>query len=257
MGLLQNYILEVCVDSVESAIQAQQGGANRLELCANLLIGGTTPSIHLYNEVRKHTTLPIRALIRPRFGDFLYTNYEFEIMKNEVMMYRKAEIDGVVIGCLQADGMLDMNRMADLITIANGMKITVNRAFDMLKNPVEALEKMKQLGVDTVLTSGQKQCCLDGTLLIEQLIEQSEKKINIMIGAGVNASVIEQMLIRTNATQFHMSGKIALDSLMVYRKEGISMGLPSFSEYQILQTSRQNIEDAKNIILTKIKENYN
>ena len=255
MGLLQNYILEVCVDSVKSAIQAQQGGADRLELCSNLIIGGTTPSIHLYNEVRKHTTVPIRVLIRPRFGDFLYSNYEFEIMKNEVMMYRKAKIDGIVIGCLQADGMLDMNRMANLITIANGINITVNRAFDMVKDPVEEFKKMKQLGVDTVLTSGQKQCCLDGVLLIQQLIEQSESKINIMSGSGVNARVIEQMMVKTNATQFHMSGKIELDSLMVYRKEEISMGLPAFSEYQILQTSRQNIEDAKNIILTKLKEN--
>jgi len=252
--LLQNYILEVCVDSVESAVEAQQGGANRLELCGNLIIGGTTPSIQLYYEVRKHTTLPINVLIRPRFGDFLYSHFEFEVMKNEVMMYREAKADGVVIGCLEANGKLDVNRIEELISIAKGMKVTINRAFDMLKNPIETLEQMKQLGVNTILTSGQKQHCLEGVSLIKQLIEQSEGKVNILIGAGVNAKVIKQLMVSTKSTQFHMSGKIVIDSSMRYRKEGISMGLPFFSEYQILQTSRQNIEDAKNIILTQLKE---
>lgn len=246
---MHNYILEVCADSVESAIEAQKGGADRIELCSNLIIGGTTPSIQLYQEVRKQIELPIKVLIRPRFGDFLYSNYEYEIIKNEIKMFKELNADGVVVGCLLADGTLDIKRLEELLFIAGSMPVTVNRSFDMLKNPMDDFKKMINLGVNTVLTSGQKQNCFDGMEFIQQLIEIAEGKIHVLVGGGVNADVIKQFMLRTSVTNFHLSGKVVQNSSMEYRNETVSMGLPNFSEYQIWQTNKELIADAKSVIL--------
>jgi copper homeostasis protein len=246
---MNRYLLEACVDSVESAIVAQEGGAERLELCSNLIIGGTTPGIKLFYEIQRNVSLPIRVLIRPRYGDFFYTKYEYEIMKQEVQMFHEAGAEGIVIGCLNADGTLDMERITELFKQSKDMKVTIHRAFDMVNDPMTAFLQLKELGVDTVLTSGQRNHCLEGADLIRKLVESAENRVHILVGGGVNATVIEQMIERTGAKHFHMSGKETISSAMLYRNEDISMGLPCFSEYQMYRTSKQEIEKARKAIV--------
>ncbi len=247
------HILEVCVDSVESALAAAGGGADRIELCSNLIIGGTTPSEALLKEVRKVTDIPIRVLIRPRFGDFCYTKYEFSIIKEEVKMFRKLGADGIVIGILKPDGNLDINRIKILIKEAGGMAVTLHRAFDVCKNPYETLERVKYLGIDTILTSGQKNHCIDGKELLKDLVEQAGDKIEIMIGGGVNAEAISQLAPYTGARAFHMSGKKEMESAMVYRNKEVSMGLPVMSEYTIWRADEEKIREAC-FVLDKVSD---
>lgn len=245
---MENYILECCVDSVESAINAAKGGASRLELCANLIIGGTTPDVALVKEIRKYTDIRIHALIRPRFGDFCYTEHEMEIMKMQIHALKEAGVEGVVIGVLDEDGNLDMPKMQSLMQQAEGLSITLHRAFDMCRDPYQALEEAILLGVHTILTSGQKQSAWEGKELLAELVEKADGRIDIMAGAGIGASVIEKLIPVTKGTSYHMSGKVTLDSPMRYRKEEVSMGLPSLSEYEIWQTSMDAVKAAVKVL---------
>ena len=245
---MKDFVLECCVDSVESALEADKGGADRIELAANLIIGGTSPSIALYNEIRRQSDIKIFVLLRPRFGDFHYTKNEFKILKEEVAMFRDAGADGVVVGCLNVDGTLDLEKMEELVKEAGDMHVTLHRAFDMTKDPFETLEQAKKLGIKTILTSGHKNNALDGKDLIKELVEKAGDDIEILVGSGVNANVIKEFLADTNATSFHMSGKVNLDSKMEYRKEGVSMGLPMMSEYEICQTSAEKIREAREVL---------
>ena len=245
---MKNYILECCVDSVESAINAKSGGASRIELCSNLIIGGTTPDLALVREIRRHTDIRIHALIRPRFGDFFYSKYEMEIMKNQIRSLKEAGVEGVVIGVLDEEGNLNKDAMKELIAEAEGLSITLHRAFDMCRDPYQALEDAIELGIHTILTSGQKQSAWEGRDLLADLIEKANGRIDIMAGAGINASAIERLAPITKGTSYHMSGKITLDSQMKYRKEDVSMGLPSLSEYEIWQTSEDAVREAVEVL---------
>lgn len=245
---MKNYILECCVDSVESAINATKGGASRLELCSNLIIGGTTPDIALVKEIRKHTDIRIHALIRPRFGDFCYTEHEMEIMKSQIRALKTAGVEGVVIGVLDEEGNLDAPKMQELLQEASGLSVTLHRAFDMCRDPFQTLDEAIQLEIDTILTSGQKQSAWEGRQLITELIEKADGRIDIMAGAGIGASAIEKLIPVTKGTSYHMSGKVTLDSPMKYRKADVSMGLPSLSEYEIWQTSEENVRAAVDVL---------
>ena len=242
------YILECCVDSVESAIAAEKGGANRLELCANLIIGGTSPSLALFQKVKENTNININVLLRPRFGDFLYSDYEFQILKEEVNLFREAGADGIVIGCLNADGTLDSERMEKLVEASGKMHITLHRAFDMTKDPFKSLEEAKRLGINTILTSGQRNSALEGKELIKSLIEVAGEDVEILIGSGINAQVIEEFLKESKAYSFHMSGKETLNSGMIYRNNHVSMGLPMMSEYEIWKTDYKKIYEARKVL---------
>lgn len=245
---MEKFVLEVCADSVESILAAEKGGADRIELCGNVVIGGTTPSESLFREIRKHSDIRIHALIRPRFGDFCYTDYEFDIIRSEVRRFRELGAQGVVIGMLKPDGSLDVEHLAQLMEEAKGMSVTLHRAFDVCKDPMEALEQAISLGFNTILTSGQKNSCAEGTELLAKLVEKSAGRIHIMAGAGVNAEAISSIYEKTGITDYHMTGKILLDSKMQYRKEGVSMGLPSLSEYEIFRTSEQEVQKARNVL---------
>lgn len=245
---MEKYILECCVDSVESAIEAEKGGSNRLELCANLIIGGTSPSLALFKKVKEKTNTKINVLLRPRFGDFLYSDYEFEILKEEVKQFKEAGADGVVIGCLKSDGTIDSSKMEELIALAEGMHITMHRAFDMTENPYEALREAKRLGVNTILTSGQRNTALEGKELIKALIEEAGDDLEILVGSGVNAEVIKEFLYESKAWAFHMSGKETLISKMNYKNSKVSMGLPMMSEYEIWKTDYKKVQAAKAVI---------
>ncbi|HHV11732.1 MAG TPA: copper homeostasis protein CutC [Clostridiales bacterium] len=245
---MEHILLEACVDGVDSALAAARGGANRMELCGNLIIGGTTPSPLLYKEIRKYTDIPIHILIRPRFGDFCYSDYEYSIMKEEVKMFCELGADGIVIGVLLPDGTLDMERMGELIALSGGMSVTLSRAFDVCRDPYEALDRAKELEIHTILTSGQAEHCLKGKRLIRDLVQRSEGKIDILVGGGVDAGAIQELYPATLATSYHMSGKVVKDSRMVFRKEGVNMGLPFMSEYEIWQTDGDKIRLAKEVL---------
>lgn len=245
---MKDYILEVCVDSVESAVAAAKGGASRLELCGNLVIGGTTPSLGLFEEIRRHTDIPMRAMIRPRFGDFCYTPSEFAMMKRDVEHFRKIGAEGVVIGCLRPDGTLHMNQMRELVEAAGEMAVTMHRAFDVCVDPFEALEQAISLGIDTILTSGQENSAMQGAELLKELQERSKGRITIQAGSGVKAENIEPLYQLTGLKAYHLSGKKTIDSQMAYRKEGVNMGLPILSEYEIWRTDEENVRAARRVL---------
>lgn len=245
---MKDFILEACVGSVESALAAERGGATRLELCGELIVGGVTPSPCLFQEIRKHSDIRTHVLIRPRFGDFCYTDAEFEIMKAEVAAFRTLGAEGVVIGVLKPNGTLDLNRLKELKEQAGDMSLTLHRAFDVCVNPMEAMEQAIDLGFDTILTSGQKNTCMEGAGLIRELVKESRGRIVIQAGGGVNAEVIESLYPLTGGKAYHMSGKITVQSAMEYRKQGVSMGLPSLSEYEIIRTDQEAIGAACRVL---------
>lgn len=243
-----SYILEVCADSVQSAVAAQEGGADRIELCSGLVIGGLSPSPALFKQIRKYTDLKIRTLLRPRFGDFCYDDYEFQTLKEEVEMFRELGADGVVIGMLNPDGTLDVERMEVLVNAAGDIGITLHRAFDVCRDPYEALEQCASLGIDTILTSGQKSSAWEGRGLLAELAEQAAGRVEILAGAGVNPGVIEKLAGCTAVRAFHMSGKKVMDSRMEFRREGVPMGIPGFSEFEIWQTDREQVRRAVQVL---------
>ncbi len=200
-------VLEVCTHSVESAVSAERGGAMRLELCANLMIGGTSPDEDLFRMVRERVSVPVRVLLRPRCGDFLYTESEFELLCRQVKRFAALGADGIVIGVLTPEGDLDEERMAKLISLAGGCGVTLHRAFDVCRDPFAALETAKRLGVDTILTSGQQADCTAGADLLRALVAKAGEDVQILVGAGVNANVIRDLQPKTGANAFHLIRK--------------------------------------------------
>lgn len=247
---MTEYILEGCVDSVESAVIATRAGADRLELCGNLMIGGTTPTAAMFRQIRKVCDNRINVLIRPRFGDFCYTAHEVAVMEQEITMFRELGADGVVIGALTPDGAVDWEIMERLIAKADGMWITLHRAFDMCREPYKELEQAVTHGIDAILTSGQEDNCLKGKACIRKLTEQSNGRIQILAGSGVKPEILEEMITDTGVTAFHMSGKEVLDSPMRYRKPNVHMGLCSISEYDIWRTNGETMQKAAEILKT-------
>lgn len=242
------YILECCVDSTASAIQAKKGGAHRLELCSNLVIGGTTPSAALFRKIREYADLPVHALIRPRFGDFLYSQAELEQMALEIDMFRTAGAEGIVIGCLTADGNLDTEAMQQLMQHAGSMHVTLHRAFDMCRDPFRTLQEAISLGIRTILTSGCQPSCLQGIDLLSQLAEKADNRISIMAGAGIDEAAVRILLGQTSITAFHMSGKRIRESRMQYRNPRISMGMPGMSEYELLETDSEAVAAVRRLL---------
>nr|WP_297173011.1 copper homeostasis protein CutC [uncultured Agathobaculum sp.] len=238
-------LIEVCVDAVESAVCAARGGATRLELCENLVIGGTSPSEDLFCMVRERVDLPIRVLLRPRFGDFLYTDDEFELLRRQTRRFVSLGADGIVIGVLRPDGTLDEARMAELIAQAGGCGITLHRAFDVCRDPFAALDTAKQLGVDTILTSGQQARCTDGAALLRALVAQSGGRPQILVGAGVTAEAIRILQPATGACAFHLSAKRVERSRMSYRREGVPMGIPGISEFEVWRCDETAVRKAR------------
>ncbi|MBR6771267.1 MAG: copper homeostasis protein CutC [Lachnospiraceae bacterium] len=246
------YILECCADSVASAIMAQKGGAKRLELCANLIIGGTTPSPALFAQVRKAVSLPIHILIRPRFGDFLYSQAELAQMEMEIQTFCQAGADGVVIGCLQPDGSLDSQALQKLIQQAGSMHLTLHRAFDMCRDPFQSLEDAIRLGFHTILTSGCQNNCLQGIPLLKELFTQADSRLSLMAGAGVDESVVRTLLAETSLTAFHMSGKRVKESGMQYRNPQVAMGVAGISEYELLETDAEAVAAVSRLLYSNI-----
>lgn len=244
-------ILEVCVDSYASAMAAIAGGADRLELCSALAVGGLTPSPALLQQIREVSKIPVRCLMRTRGGDFLYTQEEIRQMAMEMKMLRSAGADGFVIGCLTADGDLDREAMKPLLEAADGAGLTLHRCIDVSRDLCKTYRDAAALGIDTILTSGGASNCLGGMETIRQLIRLREETggPEVLIGSGVKASVIEEFLQKVPGTRaFHMSGKTEVESAMRFKREGVPMGLPGLDEWHIPVTSQEAVAAAKALL---------
>lgn len=241
-------VLEICVDSLASARAAIAGGADRLELCSALLAGGLTPYEVLLRQIREESDIAIRCLMRHRAGDFLYPADEVELLRRQILQLKEAGADGFVIGCLTREGQLDLEAMKPLVEACGGTGITLHRAIDVSRNPARTYLDAAALGIDTVLTSGGAGSCTLGKETIGKLLalRDRQKGPEVLIGAGVNARVIAAFREELpNARAFHMSGKTEVESAMVFRREGVPMGLPGLDEWHIQQTSREAVQAAR------------
>lgn len=247
------YTFEVAVDSLESAKIAEACGVHRIELCAALGIGGITPSHAMIALAKNRLECPFNVIIRPRRGDFLYTQTEFDIMCADIEYVKSVGANGVVLGLLRADGHIDVERTRELIDLARPLEVTFHRAFDMAIDPHQALDELISLGVDTLLTSGQRPTADQGLPLIADLVKQADGRIKIMPGSGINPSNIRAIVEGSSAKEFHFSGKKSVDSPMQYHNSGLSMGGKDVgSEYQ------RSYADADTIraIIANATQNY-
>ena len=228
---MANIILEACVANIESAIAAERAGADRIELCNVLGAGGITPSSGLIELVRKKISIPLHVLIRPREGDFLYSDDEFEIMKRDIALCKQLGADGIVTGLLKENGSVDTIRCRELMTVAAPMSVTFHRAFDLAADGFTALEEIIQLGFQRILTSGQRASAVHGASLISGLISQANGRIIIMPGGGITEKNISQLRKISGAAEFHLSARTWKESRMLYRNEFVIMSGETVDEY--------------------------
>jgi copper homeostasis protein len=225
-------ILEICADSVESAVAAERGGASRIELCSNLLEGGVSASAGLISTVRNRLSIDIYVMIRPRGGDFCYSAAEFEAMEQDVLTAKQLGANGIVFGILKEDGDIDVARTSHLIEIARPLKSTFHRAFDMSRELSKSLSDVIRTGANRVLTSGGEQNVEDGLPAIANLVRVAGSRIAIMAGGGVRESNVHRIIEETGVREIHASVRVQLPSPMRYRNERISMGPAKGREYQ-------------------------
>ncbi|MFK4440084.1 copper homeostasis protein [Caballeronia udeis] len=230
-------LLEICAGSVTSCLAAQEGHAGRVEFCDNLLEGGTTPSYGAIASARDKLSILLNVIIRPRGGDFLYSDVEFDVMERDVFACKKLGVDGVVIGLLTADGDIDVPRTRRLVELAAPMPVTFHRAFDVARDPFKALEDIIDAGCNRLLTSGQEANALEGRALIGKLREAAESRLTVMPGAGVRLNNIAQLVSETGCVEYHTSGRAPIASGMRYRNERVKMSGPGQDEYAIVETS--------------------
>lgn len=222
---MKEYQFEICTNSVESCIAAQDGGADRVELCAGIPEGGTTPSygeIAMAREVL--TTTRLHVIIRPRGGDFLYSPVEVRTMLKDIEIARRLGADGVVFGCLTADGEVDIPVMQELMKASEGLSVTFHRAFDVCRDARKALEEIIGLGCNRILTSGQQPTAEVGIPLLKELQEQATGRIILLAGCGVNEKNISRIAQETGIKEFHFSARERIKSNMSYKNEAVSMG---------------------------------
>lgn len=233
--------LEICANSYTSALAAQNGGAHRVELCENMAEGGTTPSYAQIKLCKERLNIQVWPIIRPRGGDFLYSDDEFDLMKEDIEICKTLNCDGVVFGILLADGAIDVKRCATLIELAKPMPVAFHRAFDMSNDLEKALKELIELGFVRVLTSGGANNAFDGMETIAKLVKQCAGRIEIMPGAGINPSNIAAIATKTSARNFHSSARINVKSKMDFLNSDAKMGSIE-DEYQYQQTSAELVK---------------
>lgn len=227
-------ILEVVVYNIESALQAQQGGADRIELCDNPGEGGTTPSYGTIQIVRKKLSIDIFVMIRPRGGDFHYSAEEFESMKTDIEQCKKLKVDGVVFGILHTDGTIDKKRCKELVDLARPMKVTCHRAFDMTKDSSKSLEDCIEVGFDRILTSGRHAKAVAGIEVLTELVRKANSRIIIMPGSGVNEQNAGAIVAKTGVHELHFSAIVQRDSAMQFKNELLTgMGSNEGTEFKL------------------------
>jgi copper homeostasis protein len=216
--------VEICVDSAAGAVAAERGGADRVELCANLLEGGTTPSAGCIRVARRNIKIGLHVIIRPRGGDFLYTDEELAVMREDILVSKELGANAVVLGCLTPEGDVDIQHTAELIQLARPLTVTFHRAFDMCRDPKQALERLIELGVQRVLTSGQEASCLEGLELLAALQKQAAGRIIIMPGGGITQRNARKIVDATGVSEVHLSARSSVESGMNHRNARVFMG---------------------------------
>ncbi|BAX82027.1 copper homeostasis protein CutC [Labilibaculum antarcticum] len=233
---MKTSLLEICCYSVQSAIIAEQSGADRIELCAGVHEGGTTPSASCIKMAKELVRIPVHVIVRSRGADFCYSDIEFECMKLDIKYCKEVGVDGVVSGVLLSDGSIDVERTKELIDLAKPMNFTFHRAFDMVKDHFKALEELIEIGADRILTSGGEQTAVLGQDLLKDLVEKASGRIVIMPGSGISHENILSLKKHTGAEEFHCSAKSLVRGKMEYQNPKIAMGgeekVPEFEFYE-------------------------
>ena len=242
---MKKFLLEICVDSFESARRASQAGVDRIELCGDLLVGGVTPSPFLIEQVAQRIKTPVNVLLRPRFGDFCFTDEEKEILLREVEFCAGAGVNGVVIGALTPEGELDVPFLAQCMAAAGDLEVTLHRCFDVCRDPFDAMDTACDLGIQTILTSGQMATAPAGMENLKALRRHAADRIHLLAGSGVTPENIPTLHRETGICHFHLSGKRTEPGPMKYRRDGVPMGLPMASEFDRQYASPAAIKAAR------------
>lgn len=233
--------VEICIDSVESAIAAERGGAQRVELCSDLLEGGITPGAGLIASVRSRIAIDLFVMIRPRGGDFCYTDFEFQVMQEEIAHARQLGVDGIVMGLLDEQGRVDVERTRNLVELAQPLPVTFHRAIDMTPDPLAALEDVVATGASRILTSGGAPNVTRGVRQIARMVEAAAGRIAIMPGGGITVANLATIAETSGATEFHASVRAALPSPVRFRKPGLSMGDIPDREYRRFAVREESV----------------
>lgn len=242
-------IFEVVVYNIESALKAQEGGADRIELCDNPAEGGTTPSLGTGEVVRQNVTMDVYVMLRPRGGDFCYSSYEFYSMKRDLLQFQKLSVDGFVVGILNPDGTIDKKRCKELVDKARPLKVTCHRAFDMTRDPFEALEDCIEVGFSRILTSGQQLKAIEGVGLIRQLVEKAGNRISIMAGSGVNENTVQEIVTKTNVREIHFSATAFRQGPMTFQNQNIAaMGEEGKGEFELRTVNPERIRKIRELV---------
>lgn len=239
--MTQKVLVEVCVDSVASAVAAERGGAARVELCSDLLEGGITPSAGLIATVRSKISIGVHPIIRPRPGDFLYSDLEIQIMRRDIEAAKQLGVDGVVLGILDKNGDVDVEHTHELVELARPLSVTFHRAFDMSSDLGRALDSVCQTGADRILTSGGEQTCIEGIDVITKLVKASDGRISIMAGGGIGHRDALNIVERTGVREIHVGLSSAVSSPMLYRNPRVSISRASGREYERAQVLEEDV----------------
>lgn len=234
-------LIEVCVDSVASAVAAERGGAQRVELCSDLLEGGLTPSIGLIEAVRSRVSIGVNPIVRPRPGDFCYSDEEIDIMRRDIAALKTAGADGVVFGILDSAGHIDVPRTRELVELARPLSVTFHRAFDMAADLDRALEDVCATGSDRILTSGGEQDSFHGIEAIARLVRAAGGRIQIMAGGGIGHHNAATILERTGVPEIHVGLATPVTSPMLHRNHKVSLGKIRGREYERTQVLEENV----------------
>ena len=220
------------MESIESAIAAERGGANRVELCSSLIEGGVTPSAGLIDLARKKLSIGLHVLIRPRGGDFCYTSDEFDVMQRDVLAAKELGADGVALGILRSEGTVDVQRTRHLVDLARPLRVTYHRAFDMSLDPIGSLEDVVRTGAERILTSGGAENSIAGARTLRQLVDVAREQVIIMAGGGINPQNVRTLIDETGVREVHASLKSSMESPLSHKNEKISIGSLEGREYQ-------------------------
>jgi copper homeostasis protein len=246
-------VLEICVDSLESAIAAQCGGAQRIELCSSLIEGGVTPSSGLIGAVRDSLSIPVFVIMRPRGGDFSYSAQEFAVMKRDIATAKSYGANGVALGVLLEDGRVDIERTRELVELARPMEVTFHRAIDWAPQMEEALEQVMDAGADRILTSGGAQTAMQGMHRIARMVAKADGRIGIMVCGTVRKKNIAELAIKTNASEFHASLRKPRKSPVTYRNQVLSLSEPGVDDFALYAVAAEDVRGLRDA-LEAVKE---
>ncbi len=242
-------ILEISCYSVQSAMNADKGGARRVELCAARPEGGTTPGYGAITVTREKLSIRLFVIIRPRGGDFLYSDTEFEVMKRDIQFCKEAGVEGIVSGILHKEGTVDKERTRELIDLARPLDFTFHRAFDMTRDPCEALDDLIEIGVDRVLTSGQEATVVEGREMIKRLIERAQGRIILFPGGDLDEYNLDEFARYTGAEEYHAAAGSLIEGEMEFRNHKVAMGgMPGIPEYEIWNADTEKIRKMSTVL---------